>query len=481
MKTWIDRILCSLLIAIILLMAACTASPAALQPGNTLIATPSPKTPVVLDTDMSIDAIMAILYILQKPELSVKAITVAGDGEVHCSSGVNHALGLVAIANAGAIPVACGRETPLAGDHQFPSEFRNVADSSLRINWPEVGEGSKLSAVELLKTTIHNTSQPVVLVTDGPLTNVAEALQADPQLAKNIKMIYIMGGAIDVPGNLYGVSDASINSTAEANIYIDPHAANLVLNSGAPITLVPLDVTNQVPLDTVFFKALSEHKNTSAAKAVYNMLDYTGSYQQMGTYLWDPLTYAIASDESLATFAARKITVIEDEGPEIGRTKTSETGKEVRVALTTDADRFLDTYLSTLNGGQTIAVDWTTARFTPTPLANSVKVITEGGKCWFENSNLVLPGPYGVILYDKDPSSYAGLAFVTLNADKTLADLQAWPSVSPPDWLQVEDYIETIPGMEVSKVSEMKDKPIFLVCFDASGKIGALGPIETSK
>lgn len=491
MKTWIDRISHYAITAIILLMVACAPSPATLVPTNTpiiatqpadpLVATPSAQTPVVLDTDMSIDAIMAILYILQRPELSIKSITVAGDGEVHCSSGVSHALGLIAMANAGKIPVACGRETPLEGDHQFPSQFRNVADSSLRIIWPKTEPGSNITAVELLQKTINSASQPVVVVTDGPLTNVAEAILADPQLINNIQMIYIMGGAISVPGNLYGVPDASINSTAEANFYIDPHAASVVINSGAPITLVPLDATNQAPLDTVFFNALSEHKTTAAANAVYNMLDYTGSYQQMGTFLWDPLTYAIASDESLATFETKRITVIEEEGSEIGRTKVSQTGTDVRVAISPDVDRFLDTYLSTLNGGEQIAFDWVTARFTPTPLPNSVKVITESGKCWFETSNQVLPGPFAVILYDKDPGSYAGLAFVTLDADKTLADLEAWPSVSPPSWLEVVDYIEALPGMEVSRAVEMIDKPIYLVCFDISGKMGALGPIVSSE
>ncbi len=494
MNPRIARIQYTVLIAIILWVAACTPSPATpeptnipittVQPTNTFVPFEIPHTPVVVDSDMGSNGVMAILYILQRPDLSVKAITVVGSGETHCRAGIDHALGLIALTNAGKIPVACGRETPLVGDHQFPSMVRAQADSSLRIKWPEIGSASTLTAAELLQTTINSSSQPVVLVADGPLTNVAEAILADPQLVKNIQMIYIMGGAIDVPGNLFGVPDASSNKTAEFNMYVDPHAANIVLNSGAPIRLIPLDATNQVPLDAVFYKVLSRHLTTPAAKAVYDMLDYTKSYLQTGYYFWDPLTYAIASDESLAIFMTNKITVIEEDGPEIGRTKVSQDGKEVQVAYIYNVDHFLDLYLSVLNGGQPLFIDWVTARFTPTPPPNVVNVIIQGGKCSLEGSMLVPRGPVGVYLIDKDPVRDAGLAIVTADEGKTLADLVTSPGLEQPSWVQIlGNILETSPGNEVSQVVEVGDKPIYLVCFDSppAAKIGALGPIEVIK
>jgi len=246
---------------------------------------------------------------------------------------------------------------------------------------------------------------------------------------------------------------------------------------------VPLDATNQVPLDAVFYKALSEHQATPSAEAVYDMLDYTGIYLQPGCYFWDPLTYAIASDQNLATFATRKITVIEEDGPEIGRTKVSQDGKEVRVALTADADRFLDMYLSTLNGGQQIVVDWVTARFTPTPPANTVIVTIQGGKCSLEGPTLVPPGPVGVYLINKDPAKHATLAILTLDEGKTFADLVAYPSADPPQWVQLVQVNLAESSTEVLKIIEIKDKPIYLVCLNGppEEKIGVLGPIEVIK
>ena len=85
------------------------------------VTTTDPATPVVIDTDMSLDDVMAILYLLQRPDVKVKAITVSGTGHVHCGPGMQHALGLIAIAGAQDIPVACGRDKPLQGDHAFPA------------------------------------------------------------------------------------------------------------------------------------------------------------------------------------------------------------------------------------------------------------------------------------------------------------------------------------------------------------------------
>ncbi len=493
MRTKIGRLHFVGLLVLISLLAACGPTVTSIPPTNTSeptvtpLPTVSPRTPVIIDTDMSMDAIMAILYILQAPEVDVKAITIAGTGEAHCGPGIIHAHGLIDMVNATGTAVACGRETPLEGDSHFPSDFRKNADSDLGISWPKVSQteleqSSKLSAVELIKSTIQSSSQPVVIVTDGPLTNVAEALQGDPGLVGKIKMVYIMGGAIDVPGNLYGVPLSAPNKTAEFNIFIDPHAAGIVVNSGVPITLVPLDVTNQVPLDRVFYKLISDHQLTQAAKAVYDMLTSTQAYKQ-GIYFWDPLTYAIATDESLATFSTKKITVVEEQGPDIGRTKVSNKGKELRVAMTTTPETFMEQYLKTLNGGADISIDWVAARATPTLPANTLRVTFSTGKCTVAGSMQVNGSEVGVLLINREPEKWAGIVVATLDDDKTIADLEAWPSTDQPPWLQIVDTLEALAGKESLLVEKLTDKPLYLVCFEQSplAFAGRFGPIERKK
>ena len=165
-------------------------------------------------------------------------------------------------------------------------------------------------------------------------------------------MLYIMGGAVDVPGNV-GVSHAGIdNSVADWNIYVDPHAATIVLQSGAPVTLVPLDATNHVPVTTDFIERLKKYRKTPEARFVFEVLSKTQHYdfvQSGGYYFWDTLTAALLTDNSLAVFEIRNLTVIEEEGNQSGRTQASESGAPVRVAVDADAERFEQLFLDTLN------------------------------------------------------------------------------------------------------------------------------------
>src|SRR5262249_11407025 len=146
---------------------------------------------------------MALLYLLRRPDVTVKAITVTGVGEAHCEPGARHARSLVALANRGNIPVACGRTTPLQGNHVFPTQWRADVDSLLGLTLPNPTTTLvQQTAVDLLTSTIQASPEKIVLLTLGPLTNIAEALQRTPSLVKKLAMIYIMGGAVEVPGNI---------------------------------------------------------------------------------------------------------------------------------------------------------------------------------------------------------------------------------------------------------------------------------------
>jgi pyrimidine-specific ribonucleoside hydrolase len=173
------------------------------------------------------------------------------------------------------------------------------------------------------------------------LTNIAEAIQKDAKVAANIKEIYIMGGAVEVEGNV-GNSGVSIqNEHAEWNIYIDPTAANIVFHSGIPIILVPLDATKDVPVTRNFYQALDEHQDTPSANLVYEMLTSNLGFVDSGGFqFWDSLTAAIFTDPSIAKFEQMELTVVEEDGPESGRTKPVSGGSEVRVAVSADRKIF---------------------------------------------------------------------------------------------------------------------------------------------
>src|SRR5262249_25123237 len=161
------------------------------------------------------------------------------------------------------------------------------------------------SAVELLTAAIGSSPHKVVVVTLGPLTNLAEALQRTPSLARNVEMVYVMGGALDVPGNISDAGAGINNRAAEWNIYIDPHAAQVVFASGAPITLIPLDATNHARVSAAFYRRLQQDHVTPVASFVFDVLTKNHDFiASGGYYFWDPLAAALATDERLATLQA---------------------------------------------------------------------------------------------------------------------------------------------------------------------------------
>ena len=342
-----QRFVCLRVLTWLVLVAAVAAPiPAAAQPASIRQDT---SRPIIIDTDMALDDWIAILYLLQRTDIDVKAVTIAGTGEAHCKPGVHNAQHLLALGGFPTIPVACGSEIPLQGTHTFPIEWRNGVDSMLGLPLPaNTTPLLEITAVDLLTSVLEDSAQPVTLVTLGPLTNIGELVQAQPGLIDRLAMIYIMGGAITVPGNLLGYVD---NTVAEWNIYVDPHAANLVLASGAPVTLVPLDATNTVPVTWDFYRNFQHDRLTPQADFVFRALSKNrGFLRSGGYYFWDPLTAAVASDESLAGIEQQTIRVVEEEGPESGRTLVDPEGSPIWVATSADSERFTTMLINVLNG-----------------------------------------------------------------------------------------------------------------------------------
>ena len=321
-----------------------------LQPG-TAPTQQNDAIPFIIDTDMAGDDWMAILYLLQRPDVNVIAITVTGTGEAHCAPGMRNALDLVMLAGRPQIPVTCGRESPFGGGHAFPTEWRDAVDNLFGLSLPQnPSPPSSKSAPELIARLLQETDQKTHIVALGPLTNLAEAFEADATLNDHLERLTIMGGAVNVPGNV-GPSLNIENQYAEWNIYADPHAARIVFDTVSPITLVPLDATQYIPMTMDFYKQIKKDRTTPAAEFVYRLqTQIADRIRQGGYYFWDPLAAAIATNESLTNFQDFQLVVIDEEGPDSGRTLEDKDGKTIRVATWANAEQFEKLFLDTLNG-----------------------------------------------------------------------------------------------------------------------------------
>ena len=430
---------------------------------------------VVIDADMGEDSVMEILYLLHADGVDVKAITIAGDGLAHCQQGMRTALGLLALTGNEDIPVACGRQKPLRGEIVFPQDWRAGADNLAKVlELPTGGEPSKMNAVELLTSTIEAAPKKATLLTEGPLTNLAEALHANPGLVNKVEMIYIMGGALEVPGNV------EEQPSAEWNIYVDPFAANQVFRSGAPVTLIPLDATNQVPTTERSFQAFEQNHTTPAAEVVYQLMQTNPYlYQGGGNYFWDPLAAAILTDRSLGTIETVKVEV-DESGDEIGRTRVSEQGSRIQAATSADSEKFLKLFSSILNGGVAIelpSMDEDNA---------AVKIgsfYISGKTCEYDGLSEIPAGKVSLDISAKPQEYDNAMAVGTVDDGKGLDDLIAIDSCPKPSWFNLTSFFETtnVDELQTELAFTAQEGPIFLVCFiytEPCEKFNVLGPID---
>ena len=312
-------------------------------PQPTPIAIPLAATPrnVILDTDLAFDDMLAVLYLLSRPDVNVQAITLTGTGITRCDAGIRNLRAILETVERTNIPIACGRETPLQGNHAFPKEWRDAAEDFFGVKLqPSQFVTPNENAVALLTRTLESSNEKMIVVALGPLTNLAEAFAQQPTLTQKTEMAYSMGGAVNVDGN-------AGDSKAEWNYYADPLSAQQVFSSDVQITLVPLDATNQVPATRAFLARIGDSKKTPAAKLAERLIQTQRDDIDRGLYyFWDPLTAIVFTDSSIATFQAMNV-VVENES---GRTIQAAQGKRVRVATNVDAPRFEAVFLQTLNG-----------------------------------------------------------------------------------------------------------------------------------
>ena len=305
----------------------------------------SGRVPVIVDYSPTTSDVAALLYVTQHPSADLLAVTLAGTGESHCDRGVENTRALLALVGLPDVPVACGQEQPIGAGNEWPADWREAADrldglDLLDLAPTDPGDGDA-DAAELL-ASIAADHGPITIIALGPLTNLAVAIDAQPDLPEHVAEVVTMGGAVDVEGN-------ATNGVAEWNYFIDPTAVDVVLSSGIPVTMVPLDATNSVPVTKAWFDALAGHRTTAAADAVHNLFAASRPYE-FGFFFWDELAAASAFDPTMVTFDQQPI-VIDLDGVEQGRTRIDTSGATVRIAVAADRERFERELLTTLNGG----------------------------------------------------------------------------------------------------------------------------------
>ena len=250
----------------------------------------------IIDTDPGIDDALAIFMALASPELEVVALTTVF-GNVDVDTATRNALRLLEIAGRSDLPVAAGAAAPLSGAWRGPIQHIHGDDGQGNTHLPPPrAKPSRMTAAELLIDASREDGE-LSLLTLGPLTNLALALDQDPGLADRLREVVVMGGNALVPGNA--------TPAAEANVWNDAEAADLVFGHMEAVTMVGLDVTHEVIWNGERIAALGRSPKVTT-RHLADLLDFYHAFFQNshgfdGVYLHDPTAVAYLLDPTLFT------------------------------------------------------------------------------------------------------------------------------------------------------------------------------------
>ncbi len=272
--------------------------------GRVCCCPPRRRRKLSIDTDPGTDDALALMLALNSPELDVRAITVV-PGNVTAAMGLENALRMVSLANRCDIPVAAGAQHPLF-QKLITAEFWHGKNGLANVELPpsKCKVDSRFGP-DLIIQMVHASPHEITLVPVGPLTNIALAVEKDPSIVPLVKEVILMGGSI---------SGGNVNAAAEANIYNDPEAAQIVFQAGWPLTMVGLEVgdkalfTRQVSRST---RARPTARSTISSISVAEVSgeSFSTSSVLLVRPMYDPSAVAVAIDSTLVKAQAMHVDV----------------------------------------------------------------------------------------------------------------------------------------------------------------------------
>lgn len=308
---------------------------------------------LLVDCDTGVDDALMLLDLAGNPDANIVAV-----GSVHgnvqsrrAAVNTRYVLDLVGLQH---VPSAVGCWRPMAQPlHTAEYIHGPYGLGGFEPPEPETPLTDE-DAVHQMIRLAHERPGELTLLATGPLTNLGAALIADPELPRLIPRVVIMGGNVGVPGN--------ITPWAEANIWHDPEAADLVFQYDWEVVLVPLDVTMQTLLTGKYLDRLQAATQTSKrAEFAWNIVQfYLDMYEESrgirGAAMHDPLAGAVALDPSLCGYVEKTVHVelrgTDTRGMTVAdlrgyRTEVSDRPK-VHIVMEVDVDRFMSAFVDRL-------------------------------------------------------------------------------------------------------------------------------------
>ena len=229
------------------------------------------KHTVIYDTDPGVDDAMALYFALAHPEIQLIGITTTF-GNVSVKQAATNALYLCAIAARADIPITQGVSQPRVKNAETPPDTIHGADGlgNLPSRHATSNTLDPRSSAQWIVDMARLYPGEISVVAVGPLGNLARALELEPKLPTLLRSVVVMGGTVVEPGN--------VSPVAEANIWNDPHAADLVFGAGFHLTMVGLDVTHRVILPLALFERIATHHQHPATDTLLHAVAFYSDF-----------------------------------------------------------------------------------------------------------------------------------------------------------------------------------------------------------
>lgn len=304
---------------------------------------------VFMEHDGAIDDILSQLLLLTMDDIELIGVNVT-PADCYLEPAVESAYKILQLFNRTDIPIGVCHEH---GVNAFPSEWRarpeiiNALPMLINLDYPldpyELKDGK-----QLLAESLFNQSEPVTILMTGPCTNLVKTIEANPELKDRIEEVVWMGGAFRTRGN---VQTYQHDGSAEWNAYWDPESSKTLFQMDLPLTCIPLDVTNQVPVNKAFLKLLATQSKSSISQLAGQLwamtIDTIPSYHYV-YFMWDTLaTSYLALQEHFETEIVKA--KVSNRPPNEGQTYLAPDGNKVKIATKVDKAIFYEYLLNQLN------------------------------------------------------------------------------------------------------------------------------------
>lgn len=294
---------------------------------------------VLMDHDGAIDDFLSLMLLMTMTEIQPIGIVVT-PADCYINAAVSVTRKILDLIGVTQVQVA---QSTVRGLNPFPGDFRR--DCTIIDNFPLLNESEQIvtplatvSGQEFVVQQLQNAPQAVTLIVTGPLTTIAAAIALEPKIKEKIESIVWMGGAFQVSGNVEKVYALEHDGSAEWNVFWDPLAAKEIWETKIPLTLCPLDLTNNFPVTPKFIKRLTKQRR-------YPLSDLAGLCYSLAIpqnyYFWDILATAYLAHPELYQVAEQETEIITT-GSSQGRTILKPGGRKIKVMTQVNKQKFCD-------------------------------------------------------------------------------------------------------------------------------------------